>query len=70
MPQMMLISVVLPAPFGPSSANISPRLIVEIHAFERLEPDCLCFDEIRDSDDGLHANPSHATKSAKRSVAA
>jgi hypothetical protein len=25
MPQMMLISVVLPAPFGPSSAKISPR---------------------------------------------
>ena len=25
MPQMMLISVVLPAPLGPSSANISPR---------------------------------------------
>jgi hypothetical protein len=24
-PQMMLISVVLPAPFGPSSAKISPR---------------------------------------------
>jgi hypothetical protein len=27
MPQMMLMSVVLPAPFGPSSANISPRRI-------------------------------------------
>ena len=27
MPQMMLISVVLPAPFGPSSAKISPRRI-------------------------------------------
>jgi hypothetical protein len=25
MPQMMLISVVLPAPFGPSKAKISPR---------------------------------------------
>ena len=27
MPQMMLISVVLPAPLGPSSAKISPRRI-------------------------------------------
>ena len=27
MPQMMLISVVLPAPFGPSNAKISPLRI-------------------------------------------
>ena len=27
MPQMMLMSVVLPAPLGPSSAKISPRSI-------------------------------------------
>jgi hypothetical protein len=26
-PQMMLIKVVLPAPLGPSNANISPRRI-------------------------------------------
>ena len=37
MPQMMLISVVLPAPFGPSSAKISPRWMLEVDALERDE---------------------------------
>ena len=38
MPQMMLISVVLPAPFGPSSAKISPRRIVRSIAPSALTP--------------------------------
>ena len=39
MPQMMLISVVLPAPFGPSSAKISPRLISRLMPFSALKPE-------------------------------
>ena len=38
MPQTMLISVVLPAPFGPSSAKISPRADLQVDALQRLEP--------------------------------
>ena len=37
MPQMMLISVVLPAPFGPSSAKISPRRISRLMFFSALK---------------------------------
>lgn len=37
MPQMMLISVVLPAPFGPSSAKISP-LLIEMDVLEADAP--------------------------------
>jgi hypothetical protein len=36
MPQMMLISVVLPAPLGPSSANISPA-DVQVDTLERVK---------------------------------
>ena len=39
MPQMMLISVVLPAPFGPSSAKISPLLISRLMSFSALKPE-------------------------------
>ena len=39
MPQMMLISVVLPAPFGPRSAKISPRLISRSIFFSAWNPD-------------------------------
>ena len=39
MPQTMLISVVLPAPFGPSSAKISPRLISRFVRFSASKPD-------------------------------
>jgi hypothetical protein len=39
MPQMMLISVVLPAPFGPSSAKISPLRISRLMSFQRLKPE-------------------------------
>ncbi len=37
MPQMMLISVVLPAPFGPSSAKISPRLMSRLMSFSAVK---------------------------------
>ncbi len=39
MPQMMLISVVLPAPLGPSSARISPLRISRSIALRALNPD-------------------------------
>src|SRR4030095_2207521 len=39
MPQMMLISVVLPAPLGPSSAKISPRRISRSMPFRAWKPD-------------------------------
>src|SRR5579871_5297122 len=38
MPQMMLISVVLPAPFGPSSAKISPRSIARFTPLRACKP--------------------------------
>jgi hypothetical protein len=38
MPQMMLISVVLPAPLGPSSAKISPRRIVRSTRLSAWKP--------------------------------
>jgi hypothetical protein len=37
MPQMMLISVVLPAPFGPSSAKISPRWMSRLTSLSARE---------------------------------
>ena len=55
MPQMMLISVVLPAPFGPSSAKISPRLDLEIDVFQRLEAGAVGLRKIFDGDDGGHS---------------
>src|SRR5882762_514597 len=39
MPQMILMSVVLPAPFGPSSAKISPRLISRSTFFNAANPE-------------------------------
>jgi hypothetical protein len=38
MPQMMLISVVLPAPLGPSSAKISPRRMSSDSGFSACNP--------------------------------
>jgi hypothetical protein len=38
MPQTMLISVVLPAPFGPSSAKISPGRISRSTFFSACSP--------------------------------
>jgi hypothetical protein len=38
-PQMMLIKVVLPAPFGPSSAKISPRAMSRSTGFSACSPD-------------------------------
>src|ERR1700734_1912487 len=38
MPQMMLISVVLPAPFGPSNAKISPCGISRLMSFSAWKP--------------------------------
>ena len=54
MPQMMLISVVLPAPLGPSSAKISPRLNFKVDAVQRLEAGAVGLGEIGDGDDGGH----------------
>ena len=39
MPQMMLMSVVLPAPFGPSNAKISPFSISRLMSFSALKPE-------------------------------
>src|SRR5437870_8723384 len=39
MPQTMLMSVVLPAPFGPSSAKISPRRISRSTLSSAWKPD-------------------------------
>src|SRR6185503_3914876 len=39
MPQTIEISVVLPAPFGPSSAKISPRRIDRLMCLRALKPD-------------------------------
>ena len=55
MPQMMLISVVLPAPLGPSSAKISPRADVEIDVLQRLEARRIGLRQIADGDDRMHA---------------
>ncbi len=39
MPQTMLISVVLPAPLGPSSAKISPRRMSRLMPFSAWKPE-------------------------------
>src|SRR2546426_4917383 len=44
MPQTMLMSVVLPAPFGPSSAKISPSRISRSMRFSALSPDAYVLD--------------------------
>src|SRR3954463_8897720 len=46
MPQMMLISVVLPAPFGPSSAKISPRRISRLTFLTAARPDAYVLDRL------------------------
>src|SRR5215475_4828618 len=46
MPQMMLIRVVLPAPFGPSRAKISPRWMSRLTFFSALKPDSYVFDRL------------------------
>jgi hypothetical protein len=38
MPQTMLISVVLPAPFGPSNAKISPLRMSRLTLFSAWKP--------------------------------
>src|SRR5689334_9600605 len=43
MPHTMLISVVLPAPFGPSSPKISPRRISRFVRFNASNPDAYVF---------------------------
>ena len=60
MPQMMLISVVLPAPLGPSSAKISPRRISRSMLFERVEARRVGLGEIGDGDDRGHGTPMAA----------
>ena len=44
MPQTMLMSVVLPAPFGPSSAKISPRRISRSTSTSARKPVAYVFD--------------------------
>ena len=39
MPQTMLMSVVLPAPFGPSSAKISPWRISRLTSLSAWKPE-------------------------------
>ncbi len=56
MPQMMLISVVLPAPLGPSSAKISPAFDVEIDELQGLKARGVGFGDVVDRDDGPHAS--------------
>ena len=56
MPQMMLISVVLPAPLGPSSAKISPSPDLEVDVLQRLEAGFVDLRQVRDGDDRLHGN--------------
>jgi hypothetical protein len=48
MPQTMLISVVLPAPFGPSSAKISPFGDLQAHRLERMHSRGIGLTEIED----------------------
>src|SRR5688572_23417217 len=43
-PQMMLIKVVLPAPFGPSRAKISPLRMSRSTCFSASKPDAYVFD--------------------------
>src|SRR5436853_3828525 len=43
MPQMMLMSVVLPAPLGPSRAKISPFLISRLTPRSATKPDAYVF---------------------------
>ena len=57
MPQMMLISVVLPAPFGPSSAKISPVPDVEVDVLERLEAGGVGFSRFETEMAGVMAWP-------------
>ncbi|MNR47199.1 hypothetical protein D3C85_1662690 [compost metagenome] len=45
MPQMMLISVVLPAPFGPSRPKISPRWISRLTFLSAWNPEAYCLDK-------------------------
>src|ERR1044071_8291566 len=47
MPQMMLIRVVLPAPFGPSSAKISPWRMLRLTPLSAWNPDAYVFDRFR-----------------------
>src|ERR1700731_4571729 len=45
-PQMMLMRVVLPAPFGPSRAKISPRRISRLTFFSASKPEAYFFDRL------------------------
>src|SRR5437016_9208519 len=45
-PQMMLMRVVLPAPFGPSRAKISPRRISRLTFFSAWNPEAYFFDRL------------------------
>src|SRR3954454_4541115 len=46
-PQMMLMSVVLPAPLGPRRAKISPRRISRLMRFRALKPGAYVLDRFR-----------------------
>ena len=53
-PQMMLMSVVLPAPLGPRRAKISALADLEVDILERVQARSVGPGEIGNADDGLH----------------
>ena len=54
MPQMMLMSVVLPAPLGAEKReNLTPH-DVEVDRLQRLQAAPICLADVADGDDGLH----------------
>ena len=62
MPQTMLISVVLPAPFGPEQREDLAAMDVEIDGLQRLKAGRVGFRDIADDDSmvGMSAAPAHA----------
>ena len=54
MPQIVEMSVVLPAPFGPSSARISPSSMSRLTPLQRLEAELVDFAKILDRDHCRH----------------
>ena len=55
MPQMMLISVVLPAPFGPEQREDLAAADVEVDVLQRLEAGGVGLGHARGRDDALHS---------------
>jgi uncharacterized protein YheU (UPF0270 family) len=61
-PQMMLMRVVLPAPFGPSSAKISPGRISRSTPFRALNPDAYVLVSRETLMIGCKASPGGASR--------